>query len=213
MKGRTLALGVAMLLFTAAGTGSAFAAESAPLHKESAQPTGNVLSPQQAKSVIEKQARDVITAIKQRDMKKLSTYVHPEKGVRFSPYTYVDTKSDLVFQAGQLEKLLTDRKVYNWGTYDGSGEPIKMRFEDYYSAFVYDRDYAAPEAIGYNTKIGHSNTTDTIREVYPNAIVVEHHFAGSKKYEGMDWTSLKLVFQSKDNQWYLVGIVHDQWTI
>jgi hypothetical protein len=43
---------------------------------------------------------------------------------------------------------------------------------------------------------------------------VEYHFSGfDKKFEGMDWASLKLVFENSNNEWYLVGIVHDQWTI
>lgn len=43
---------------------------------------------------------------------------------------------------------------------------------------------------------------------------VEYHFPGfEKKYEGKDWKSLRLVFEKKNDRWYLVGIVHDQWTI
>jgi hypothetical protein len=33
------------------------------------------------------------------------------------------------------------------------------------------------------------------------------------EYEGMDWRSLRLVFEKKNDIWYLVGIIHDQWTI
>jgi hypothetical protein len=29
----------------------------------------------------------------------------------------------------------------------------------------------------------------------------------------MDWQSLRLVFEETAGNWYLVGIVHDQWTI
>jgi (p)ppGpp synthase/HD superfamily hydrolase len=29
----------------------------------------------------------------------------------------------------------------------------------------------------------------------------------------MDWRSLRLVFEKKDDIWYIVGIIHDQWTI
>jgi (p)ppGpp synthase/HD superfamily hydrolase len=44
--------------------------------------------------------------------------------------------------------------------------------------------------------------------------MVEYHFSGfDPKYEGMDWRSLRLVFEEKDNIWHLVGIIHDQWTI
>jgi len=43
---------------------------------------------------------------------------------------------------------------------------------------------------------------------------VEYHFPGfDKKYEGMDWASLRLVLIEAKDGWKLVGIVHDQWTI
>jgi hypothetical protein len=29
----------------------------------------------------------------------------------------------------------------------------------------------------------------------------------------MDWRSLRLFLEQKDGTWYLVGIVHGQWTI
>jgi hypothetical protein len=51
-------------------------------------------------------------------------------------------------------------------------------------------------------------------EVYPDATVVEFHFPGfEEKYEGMDWKSLRVVVEKLDNKWYVVGIIHDQWTI
>ncbi|AZV43291.1 hypothetical protein BAOM_2682 [Peribacillus asahii] len=67
--------------------------------------------------------------------------------------------------------------------------------------------------VGYNQTIGKGNTVNNIRKVYPNSIVVEYYFGGTKKYSGMDWSSLKLVYEKKGSTWYLVGIVHDEWTI
>ena len=29
----------------------------------------------------------------------------------------------------------------------------------------------------------------------------------------MDWGALKLVFQQIDGNWYLVGLIHSNWTI
>ncbi len=61
--------------------------------------------------------------------------------------------------------------------------------------------------------IGRSNTSNNNFEIYSNAIIVEFHFSGfDSKYEGMDWESLRLVFEEKDGTWYLIGIIHDQWT-
>ena len=62
--------------------------------------------------------------------------------------------------------------------------------------------------------IGKGNTLNNIAQVYPNGEFVEFHFTGfDTQYEGMDWTSLRLVFEENNGTWFLIGIVHDQWTI
>lgn len=165
------------------------------------------------KSIIEKRSKDVLTAIKNYDMKKVANYVHPDKGVRFSPYAYVDVKKDLVFTAKQVKNLASDTKIYHWGYYDGSGEPIQLKFSDYYQRFIYDVDFVNAPQVGYNKTLGHGNTINNAFEVYKNSIIVEYHFPGfDPQYEGMDWRSLRLVYQKKNNVWYLVGVIHDQWT-
>ncbi|OMD31469.1 hypothetical protein BSO21_17370, partial [Paenibacillus odorifer] len=41
---------------------------------------------------VEEAATTVIRSIKNKDMKQLAAWVHRDKGLRFSPYAYVDTK-------------------------------------------------------------------------------------------------------------------------
>jgi len=166
------------------------------------------------KSIIEERALDVLTAIKNYDMEKLADAVHPDKGVRFSPYGYVEVDNDLVFTAEEVKNLASDSKTYLWGYYDGSGEPINLNFSDYYKRFIYDADFINAEQVGYNKALGHGNTVNNSFDVYKNSIIVEYYFSGlDPKYEGMDWRSLRLVFEKKDDIWYLVGIIHDEWTI
>lgn len=166
------------------------------------------------KDIIEGRSREVLTALKNEDMVKLSQAVHPDRGVRFSPYGHVDTKNDLIFTADQIKNIASDTKVYTWGSYDGSGEPIQLTFKDYYSKFVYDEDFLAAKEIGYNKILGKGNTLINSSDVYPKSIIVEYHFPGfDPQYEGMDWRSLRLVFEKMGSAWYLVGIIHDQWTI
>jgi len=163
--------------------------------------------------VIASRANEVILAIKNRDMETLSTFVHPTRGVRFSPYAFVQ-ESNLVFMPDQIRGILADRTKYTWGAYDGTGFPIELTFEEYYEEFIYDQDFANAEEIGYNRTIRLGNYIDNSMEFYPGAIVVEYHFPGfDPKFQGMDWESLRLVFQEEGQIWYLVGIIHDEWTI
>ena len=161
-------------------------------------------------------AAQVVLALKGRNLAELSGLVHPDKGVRFSPYTYVQAAEggDLVFSATQIPGLWSDSTIYHWGVYDGSGEPIDLSFRAYFERFVYDVDFARPDVVGFDQTVGQGNTINNIAEVYPEAIVVEYHFEGfDPQYAGMDWRSLRLVLEQNGDTWYLVGIVHDEWTI
>lgn len=182
--------------------------------KEDYKNTSSEISPSEAKAIIEQRAKEVILTIKNQDMVKLSSFVHSEKGVRFSTYSHINKNSDRVFYRPQVRKFLTDNKKYIWGAYDGSGTPIEMTPRQYFNSFIYKRDFASARQIGYNQILGRGNSINNSFEVYPKAIIVEYYFPGfDPKYAGMDWESLRLVFEEKGNNWYLVGIIHDQWTI
>lgn len=173
------------------------------------------LPPPEAKRVIAVRAKQVISALKAKNMARLSTFVHPRKGTRFSPYAYVTPGEDLVFTRKEVRGLWTSKRRYEWGAYDGSDDPIRMTFRAYYRLFVYDHDYSRAKRTGYNDQLmGSGNTLNNIADIYASAIVVEYHFPGfDPQYGGLDWTSLWLVFEKQGSEWYLVGVVHDEWTI
>lgn len=159
-------------------------------------------------------ALNAMELLKNKNMAGLANLVHPEKGLRFSPYFYVDVQNDKVFDAQQVAGLDRDATIYTWGIYDGIGEPIDLTFNDYYDKFVYDEDFINPHLIGNNTPIGSGNTVDNVSAAYPDGTFIEFHFTGFEPgNDGMDWRSLRLVFEQDEGQWYLVGIIHGQWTI
>ena len=159
-------------------------------------------------------AINVLQSIKDKDMNTLSTFVHPSNGVRFTPYEYIDLENDKVFTAAQVAGLENDTQIYTWGKYDGSGDPIDLNFNNYYDQYIYDEDFINPHIIGNNVTIGTGNMINNISTEYPNAKFVEFHFTGfDPQYEGIDWRSLRLVFENVNGAMYLVGIVHGQWTI
>jgi hypothetical protein len=158
-------------------------------------------------------AVEVISALKNTEMVSLAAYVHPEMGLRFSPYAYIKD-TDLVFTPEKVAGLMADSKVYTWEVYDGSGEPIVLSFPDYYSKFIYDVDFADAPQIALNHRLGVGNSIDNSLEFYPGSMIVEYYYPGfDAQYAGMDWRSLRLVFIEYNSTWYLAGIIHDQWTI
>lgn len=171
-------------------------------------PTGTTMNSLLSKVI------QVIDTIKNKDMNKLSSFVHPTKGLRFTAYDYIDIQNDKVFTADQVAGLPQDTQIYTWGSYDGTGDPIDLNFNAYYDRFIYDQDFANPHIIGNNVAIGKGNTINNVEEAYPNGHFIEFHFTGlDPQYSGMDWRSLKLVFEEYNGNWYLVGIVHGEWTI
>ena len=157
---------------------------------------------------------EVITALKASDMNRLAEFVHPSLGLRFSPYAYI-SDNDLVFQKVAIPSIMRSPTTYTWGTYlDGSGTPIELKFKDYYPLFVYSADFANPDQKAFNQSIGQGNTINNLTAYYPGAEFVEYHFTGfDPQLEGKDWQSLRLVFLIQNGKYYLLGIVHDQWTI
>ncbi len=158
-------------------------------------------------------ALDVMDLIEDENFSDLAVYVHPNAGVRFSPYSYIDIQNDQVFQASQFQNLSGNPNLYLWGAYDGSGDPINLTFDDYYDEFIYDEDFINPHMYGNNYPIGSGNMINNFSTAYPNGQFIEFHFTGfDPQYEGLDWRSLSLAFEQQNNTWYLVGIIHGQWT-
>ena len=155
----------------------------------------------------------LLHALKNKDMSKVAEFVHPDKGVRFTPYSFVDAKKDVKLAASEIPGLMTENTKRIWGTSDGKGDPIDMPFSEYYKKFVYDVDFLEAPDIVFNLPIQRGTSLVNIKEAYPDAKFIEYHFPGfDPQYNGLDWRSLQLVFEQKDGKWYLTGIIHSQWT-
>jgi uncharacterized protein YcfL len=159
-------------------------------------------------------ADEIVKLMNVHDWATISTYVSANKGVRFSPYANVNTQQNVVISKAVMKNVWAKNPTSVWGEYDGSGLPIQLTFQAYVHKFVYDLDFAHAQVIGNNTIIGKGNSKNNLTDVYPNAKFVEYHFKQvDAENGGMDWRSLRLVFEKHDGQWMLVGIIHDQWTI
>ncbi|WP_051268158.1 hypothetical protein [Terrimonas ferruginea] len=158
-------------------------------------------------------ADSVVKALNNRDLVTLASFVHPEKGVRFSPYGFVDTSATAHFTTQDLQKAkMTD--VHNWGDFDGSGDPIKFTIERYFRRFVINANYLRAPKRSYNNFLTHGSSLNNLKEVYPSAMNVEYFYPGfDKKYEGMDWSCLRIVMEPYNGRLRLVAVVHDEWTV
>ncbi|MEJ8305998.1 hypothetical protein [Saccharibacillus sacchari] len=168
------------------------------------------------KKEIVREANLALRALKDRDFETLADMAAPS-GIRFSPYAYIGVGADLVLTPQQIREGWDNRKPYIWGLYDGSGEVIRLDFRGYYDRFLNNLPYTAPDGVGYNRIVRSGNTISNLKEVYPNAQFVEFYVKGGRSgignVGGMDWGSLRFVFEQKQGEWKLSGIISDRWTI
>ncbi len=123
-------------------------------------------------------------------------------------------KDDVVFDQTEILNFFEDGDKYFWGYYDGKGHDIILTPAEYYEVFIYTADFANADEVGYNTVLSSGNMLENQFEIYENPIVVEYYFpVFDPEFIGMDWQSLRLVFEEYEEQWYLTGIIHNQWTI
>ncbi len=157
--------------------------------------------------------RQVLTFLKQRNYPELVKYFSA-KGVRFVPFGFIDTTTSKLLTSENFLKAIDKKWTLTWGSYDGTGDLIKLPVTAYLKNFVYNADYLNAEATAFDTVMKLGNSINNIKDIYPNHHYLDYHFSGfDQKFEGMDWTSLRLVFEKYEGQYFLVAIIHDQWTI
>lgn len=173
-----------------------------------------VIEPEFARKIIEQTAGKLIQAIGDKDAETISEFVHPVKGLRFTPYTFVSLGEDMVFSKEEVKDFFNDQNVYLWGLYDGIGDEISLTPSEYYEKFIYSNDFKNADEVGYNEVLSSGNAVENQFEVYETPIIVEYYFPGFIPEDGgTDWKGLRLVFEQYENEWKLAGIIHSQWTI
>ena len=156
----------------------------------------------------------ILKSLKENGYTDLAEFIHPKLGIRFSPYAYIDTTVDQLLSRNKLIALGKSQKEIKWGFEDATEKPIKLSINNYVKKFVYDVDFLNAEKKGVNKFFGGGNSLNNLKEIYPRCTFAEFYFSGfDPKFDGMDWRALRLVFKDYKKKYYLIAIVHDQWTI
>ena len=157
--------------------------------------------------------QQVLESIKYEQYGQLTSIIHPESCLRFSPYQYLNNDNRIICPS-EFDSFTSSTVPISWGHFDGTGKPIDLTFIEYHQQFVYDQDFLKPNVVGLNIEVSVGNSINNIQEIYPGGIMIEYHFPGiDPRYGGMDWRSLRLVFIPENDQWYLTAIIHGEWTI
>jgi len=154
----------------------------------------------------------IIHSLKEKNYNNFSEYIHPQKGVRFSMYAFVNPAEDKKFSKADFKKYQPGKTIFTWGTMDGSGDLYKTTINDYLGKWVYSTDFAMGQ-VSLNEFQGSGNSLNNLKKIYPDADFTENFIKGSEANAGMDWKCLRLVFEEYQGKYYLVGVINDQWTI
>lgn len=164
-------------------------------------------------ALLKPRAAEVVSALAAKDFAKLSTLAHPDKGIRFSPYSFVNVQNDVVLDRATLARGFANQQRYLWGHTDGRGTPMEWTFEEFYTRQLWDKDYSKATMIAIDQRQQNGNTIDNAAQAYPGAHVVEYHLPSTDPNTSLDWGSLRIVLEDKGGTWYVVGLIHDEWTI
>jgi hypothetical protein len=199
---------------TASASATAIASATASSSPSSSPILARKISEADAEREVGTAVRDVLSALKSRDSTAIAGAAHPTKGVRFTAYAYVQPAVDVTLTAAQLTNAFADPTKRRWGTTDGKGDPIVLTFAEYHGQYIYTRDFATSSRTAYNRTIGGGNSPDNTSDVYPNAILFEAFDPGpDPQLTDVQWQCLRLLFEREQGRWYLVAVVHGQWTI
>ena len=154
---------------------------------------------------------EILSTLRSKDFTKFSKYIHPEKGVRFSMYAYVQPKTDKHFTKEEFVKYMSTNIKVTWGEKDGTGDKLVLSIENYLTQWVFKKDFIGAE-YHQNVYKGTGNSINNLKEIYPNADFTENYIPGSEEYGEMDWNSLRFVFEELYGTRYLVAVINDQWT-
>lgn len=167
----------------------------------------NVTSPIDAEQIIDKKSELAIKAIKFRNFNLLVELIHPNFGVRLSPYSYI-MSTDVIITADKFQDYYLSNRILTWG-YDIYMKPVEMSFQEYYTRFIYNQDFVNADEVTYNNLSRRNNIIDNTKAYYPNAIISEYRIFGiDPDVEEKDWTYLRLVFEEYHDTWYLSGIIN-----
>lgn len=159
-------------------------------------------------------SKNILQDIKEKDIVKIANNVHNKTGLRLFHYENIDTNTVQKFEKNNFNELYNSDKSFFWGNQEGSGEPINLTLKEYFNKFIYDKDFINADSVSVNKVIGKGNLKNNIKDIYPECDFVEFHFNGfDKKFDGMDWESLILVYKSENNMPLLIAIIHSQWSI
>lgn len=161
---------------------------------------------------LQKANTDILKALKAKDYKTFASFIHPEKGITFSMYAFINPKEDKHFSKAEFERFQPTKTLFTWGAHDGSGDAYKATINEYLNQWVFSKDFTSGK-YSVNTFQGKGNSLNNLKEMYPKKDFTENYIKGTEKNGEMDWKTIRFVFDEFQGKYCLIAVINDQWTI
>ena len=155
---------------------------------------------------------EVLQSLKTKDHEKFSNYIHPEKGISFSMYAFVDSEKDKHFSCEEFLNYINKKTKFTWGEKDGTGDLLVLSINDYLQDQVFAKDFTKAQYY-LNEFKGGGNSLNNLKKIYPDKDFTENFLPGTAEFGEMDWNSLRFVFDEFEGKFYIIAVINDQWTI
>jgi hypothetical protein len=157
-------------------------------------------------------AKEVVDALANKDYAKLQSLTS-DAGLSLAMYPQLDL-SKINVAKSDVSKIPTDQRTQLFGYTDGKGDPVILTASQFFDKRIYTVDYRNAPEIAANKKLGGGNSAFTLPQDIQGREFVGFYFPGFKpEYQGMDWTTLYLIFDKVGNDYKLRAIAKDNWTI
>ena len=121
---------------------------------------------------------------------------------------------DPVLTCANLRDAAADDTVILWGSADGTGFPIEMTIAERLREIAGSWALTSTDVLAFDVRVGVGNTIDNLAEAMPGAAFVEYHASGTSRFSGLDWASVRFIFDtSGEDSPVLLAVVEDMWTI
>lgn len=170
------------------------------------------INPEIKKESLKQINDEILQSLKTKNYKHFAEFIHPEKGLRFSMYAFVNPNEDKHFSKSDFQKYQPTKTIFTWGARDGSGELYKATINQYLTDWVFVKDFAK-STYSLNEFQGGGNSLNNLKEIYPNKDFTENFIKGTEKYGDMDWNTLRFVFEQFEGKYYIIAVINDRWTI
>lgn len=95
----------------------------------------------------------------------------------------------------------------------GNGEPIRLTPDQFFKKYLSGGDHRkASPWVGYNKGFEANDADiDQIVKMHPGAVVVDYHYPALDPTTNA-WEDLILILERYEGDWFLIAVIHNEWT-